>query len=119
MLLLGRVEAVYRPGQAPGWRPPVVRCSAATGENVAAVVDAIREHGRALDRSGAARARRLRSAEQRLGEALATAYVDELRRRAPGAWRSALEAMADGVVGTGEAMRSVRQAAGFEPAPRS
>ena len=117
MLLLGRPTAAERPGQVPGWTPPVVRCSAASGDQVAAVVAAVEQHQAALDGSGAARERRLRAADQRLAEALATAHLDDMRRLAPSAWREALEGMAEGTVGTVEAMRMVRRAAGVEALP--
>ena len=111
MLQLGRGEALERLGQVPGWTPPVVRCSAATGDGVEAVARAIGEHGRALDGSGAAAGRRLRAAEQRLTESLSRAYLAELRREAAGAWAEALERLAAGQVGPEEAARSVRAAA--------
>jgi LAO/AO transport system kinase len=111
MLLLGRAEAVARLGQVPGWVPPVVRCSAATGDGVEAIVRAIAEHGRALDESGAAAGRHLRAAEQRLSETLTGTYLARLKGLAGDAWQEALEALAAGRVGTEEAAQAVREAA--------
>lgn len=119
MLLLGRADAVAGMGQVPGWVPPVVRCSAASGDGVDRLVQAIADHGRALDASGAGAGRRLRAAEQRLREALVGAYLTKLRRQAGGAWQEALEGLASGALGTEEAARAVRRAALEEPFPAS
>lgn len=119
MLLLGRREADPDAGQVPGWTPPVVRASAATGDGIADVVEAISRHRDALERSGAAAGRRRRAAERALADALAAAYLADVRSRAGPLWEDGVARLARGGATPGAVARDMRAALeGGEPTGR-
>jgi LAO/AO transport system kinase len=110
MLLLGRRDGLAQAGQVPGWLPPVVRASAATGDGMDDVLKAMADHGEALRQSGAARGRRLRAAEQALSDALAAAYLAEVRGSAGDGWHRWVERIAAGAAEPADAVSALRQA---------
>jgi LAO/AO transport system kinase len=61
----------------PEWRPPVLRCSAVTGEGVAAVWETVQQHRKVMEASGARAARRAAQA----GAWLWSEIADRLMRQ--------------------------------------
>ena len=94
MLLEGMLE--MRPDD--GWRPPVLRTVALTGEGAAALADAVEAHAGFLLRAGRRAVLRRQRAERRLERALAELAGGAARRLPEGAFAATAAAVADGSV---------------------
>lgn len=107
MLLLGRRDGTAQAGQVPGWVPPVVKASAATGDGIALVLDAIGRHRQALEQSGAAAGRRMRAARQAVEEALWRRHLADVRDAAADRWDEWVARVAAGETTPGEAAEAL------------
>jgi LAO/AO transport system kinase len=104
MLDLGHVSG----SEDAGYRPPIIMTNALDGSGVAAVVEAIAEHGRHLDRTGRRSIRRARRAEHEITGRVA-AFLDArvVEALAGPEQRRLVNAVAEGTVSAVRAAEAV------------
>lgn len=93
---LAALRFMVKTAPAQGWRSPVIKAVATTGEGIPQIADALQEHRAYLEKSGDWRRRNLRRSEKEMLRVLGAELLARFRAQVPeGKWEAILSRVAE------------------------